>query len=256
MQIRRVSIMNTTFSTLLVVALMYFQGVRSIHGYQSLSSSQSTNRNYHSSVSSTRTTTTSRRDLLQETSTRFAASLTTLLLGFGVSPCSPASALTPSEASQAYNSYASNYDDLDGGSAANVLGIPQARSQLLAKASGKVLEIGAGTGLNLANYNIAQIESLTLLDVSHGMLEQARNRYSDDKRWKAAVTNNDSPVAVNFVQGDATSELVQRFGAESFDTVVDSFSLCVMGTRGAQQCLDQIRRVTKPRTGKILLLEN
>lgn len=51
-------------------------------------------------------------------------------------------------------------------------------------------------------------------------------------------------------------ELVKRFGPEPiFNTVVDSFSLCVMGNEGAAKCLDQMRQIVK--TGvKVLLLEN
>lgn len=164
----------------------------------------------------------------------------------------PAAALTPSEASQAYNSYAFDYDELDGGSAADILGIQQARLELVAKAKGHVLEIGAGTGLNLPSYDFSQIQSLTLLDVSPGMLAQA------ESRWNKVVMprSDDLMPPVKFVQGDATSELVQRFGVDTFDTVVDSFSLCVMGTDGARECLDQMTQVVKPGTGRILLLEN
>ena len=47
------------------------------------------------------------------------------------------------------------------------------------------------------------------------------------------------------------------FGEASFDTVLDSFSLCVMGTKGAVQCLEQLSRVVKPANqGQLLLLEN
>ncbi len=166
-------------------------------------------------------------------------------------PVTPTWALTPDEAATAYNTYASNYDDLDGGKAASLLGIDQARSYLFSKASGRVLEIGAGTGLNLYKYDPAKLTSLVLLDISAGMLNQARIRLEEDpslKDW-----NN---VSVEFVQADATSDLVATFGPASFDTVVDSFSLCVMGNNGAAKCLDQIRQVIRPRFGKILLLEN
>jgi methyltransferase OMS1, mitochondrial len=58
------------------------------------------------------------------------------------------------------------------------------------------------------------------------------------------------------VQADATSELVSRFGSDSFDTVIDSFSLCVMGNKGASDCLYQLARVVKRDDGLVLLLEN
>lgn len=80
----------------------------------------------------------------------------------------PVTGLSPEEAATAYNSYASTYDDLDGGKASSALGIDEARTSLFGKARGSVLEIGAGTGLNLNKYNLSQISSLTLLDISEG----------------------------------------------------------------------------------------
>jgi hypothetical protein len=150
---------------------------------------------------------------------------------------SPARGLSPEEAATAYDSYASTYDDLDGGKASSLLGIEEARSALFGKARGSVLEIGAGTGLNLNKYNLSQISSLTLLDVSDGMLQEARKRVSSVPAF--------SDISVRFVKADATSELVERFGLGAFDTVLDSFSLCVMGNEGARRCLDQVRQVVK-----------
>lgn len=166
----------------------------------------------------------------------------------------PSWALSPEEAASAYNTYASTYDALDAGPAASVLGIEEARTSLFSQASGNVLEIGAGTGLNLYRYNPSLVTSLTLLDISWGMLQQAQERLQDDpllqRQWK--------DIPIQWVQADATTELVSTFGRATFDTVVDSFSLCVMGEDGAKQCLDQLRQVVKPQqaSGKLLLLEN
>lgn len=159
-------------------------------------------------------------------------------------------ALTPQEAATAYDSYAASYDELDGGKAAEILGLDQARTTLFRQARGSVLEIGVGTGLNLEKYDPSKLESLTLLDVSQGMLGEAKTRVEKIPGLQK--------VPVRFVQADATSELVDRFGANSFDTVVDSFSFCVMGTQGARDCLEQMRKVvkTKQNSGQILLLEN
>lgn len=163
---------------------------------------------------------------------------------------SPSGALSPTDASAQYDSYSASYDRLDGGKASSVLGIAQARSTLLQKATGNVLEIGVGTGLNLENYNRSKLSSLTLLDVSDGMLQEARAR--------AKSLPNLQGVPIKFIKADATTELVDRFGPGSFDTVVDSFSLCVMGTTGVQNCLDQISKVVKLGSdgGRVLLLEN
>ena len=110
---------------------------------------------------------------------------------------------------------------------------------MLSSATGAVLEVGAGTGLNLDKYNPAKLTSLTLLDISDGMLKEAKRRVDSLPQFD---------VPVKFVQADATSELVSKFGLGAFDTVVDSFSLCVMGNDGARKCLSQLRDVVKPKS--------
>jgi ubiquinone/menaquinone biosynthesis C-methylase UbiE len=155
-------------------------------------------------------------------------------------------ALSPEAASTAYDTYAPSYDVLDGGAVSSILGLEKARSQLLQQAQGKVLEIGAGTGLNLSFYDPALVTSLTLVDISKGMLQEAKLR----------ATALRLPFPVDFVKADATSQLVSLFGENTFDTVVDSFSLCVMGNEGAKLCLEQLTKVTKAQSGSILLLEN
>ena len=80
------------------------------------------------------------------------------------------------------------------------------------------------------------------------MLEKAQERVSG--------LANLAAIPVTYIKADATTELVDRFGRESFDTVVDSFSLCVMGNRGAQLCLHQMGQVIKKKSGHVLLLEN
>ena len=159
-------------------------------------------------------------------------------------------ALTAKEAETAYDSYAASYDELDGGKAADVLGLDQARTTLFRQAYGSVLEIGVGTGLNLEKYDPSKLESLTLVDISQGMLGEARK--------KVETIPGFQKIPVRFIQADATSELVDRFGDNSFDTVVDSFSFCVMGTQGAKNCLEQLRNVvkTEQNNGQMLLLEN
>ena len=119
-------------------------------------------------------------------------------------------ALLPDEAGRSYDAYAKNYDVLDGGQAANILGIDEARSSLFGQAQGNVLEIGAGTGLNLDKYDTSKISSITLVDISDGMLQESK------KRLESLDTFNSIPV--KFVRADATSELVQKFEAKSFDT--------------------------------------
>eukprot|EP00558_Chaetoceros_sp_UNC1202_P014562 CAMPEP_0197236230 /NCGR_PEP_ID=MMETSP1429-20130617/3417_1 /TAXON_ID=49237 /ORGANISM="Chaetoceros sp., Strain UNC1202" /LENGTH=293 /DNA_ID=CAMNT_0042694985 /DNA_START=324 /DNA_END=1205 /DNA_ORIENTATION=+ len=168
----------------------------------------------------------------------------------------PAFAISSQEAESSYDKYAATYDALDGGSVANSLGIEEARTNMLKAARGRVLEIGVGTGLNLSKYQFASsqnasdgVTSLTLLDISEGMMEEAK--------VKLRLLNVPDYVDVHFVKGDATAELSTLFGAEGyFDTVVDTFSLCVMGNAGAKRCLEEMKHVVKPETGRILLIEN
>lgn len=160
-----------------------------------------------------------------------------------------ASALTPDQASQSYDTYADTYDKLDGGSIATSLGIDEARSKLLGMAKGNVLEIGVGTGLNLSSYRFGEggVTALTLVDISDGMLSQAEARIQQ--------MDIDKKIPIQFVKADATSELVNIFGENKFDSVVDTFSLCVMGNEGAKKCIEEMAGVIKP-SGKILLVEN
>ena len=168
----------------------------------------------------------------------------------GSAPLLPTSchALTPGEAQQSYDTYATSYDEINGGIASELLGIDAARKLLIQQARGKVLEVGVGTGLNLKYYDSEQIKSLDLVDVSDGMLQEAMK--------KVSTLSNLQNIPINFIKADMTTQLVQKFGLESYDTIVDTFSMCVLGDEGAQQCLDQMSRVVRRDDGQILLLEN
>lgn len=164
----------------------------------------------------------------------------------GLSESTPTFALTPSQAALDYNSAAATYDQLDGGVAADLLGISAARREIIStNAKGDTLEVGVGTGLNLPYYDATRVKSLTAIDISQGMLHQAQEKVNLGSR-------NYPPT--RFLQADATTELVDLFGPSSFDTVVDTFSLCVMAH--PQACLRQVAQVARADTGRVLLLEN
>jgi len=137
-------------------------------------------------------------------------------------------ALSPTKAATDYDSYASNYNALDG----SVL--QQARIDWTSRAQGSILEVGVGTGLNLPYYT--QASNITALDISVGMLEQAQ---------QVRVS-----VPISFRQG-SMYDLVDMFGPKSFDTVVDTFSLCVLDD--PLQAISQIAAVARQ---TVLLLEN
>jgi ubiquinone/menaquinone biosynthesis C-methylase UbiE len=181
----------------------------------------------------------------------------TLLSLFFVNP-QESNALKSSDAEASYDRYAKSYDDLDGGAVADSLGIAEARTKLIGSAKGHVLEVAVGTGLNLGQYKFASspsamdgVTSLTLLDISDGMLSKAKTKIEE--------LSIPSYVKVKFIKADATSlEVTSMFGQDSFDTVVDTFSLCVMGYDGAKNCLKQMYNVVKSNNegGRIILLEN
>jgi methyltransferase OMS1, mitochondrial len=188
-----------------------------------------------------------RRDVMHRWATSIGAAMGIERLLLAPASCQ---ALTPIEAESQYNSYASNYDQLDGGPASSFFGIDGARRQMIQEARGKVLEVGVGTGLNLDKYNADQISSLTLVDISDAMLQETNA--------KVGTLPNLRNVNVRIVKADMTSQLVDLFGQDSFDTVIDSFSMCVLGNDGAQRALDQLSRVvrTKENGSQLLLLEN
>jgi methyltransferase OMS1, mitochondrial len=220
-------------------------------------SAKNTNAPDHTVISTNKRTRTRRIFLEAAAGAVVASSLT----ASGNGPSTSSWALSPEQASTDYDAYAPSYNGLDGGQASSLLGIDEARSLLFQKARGDVLEIGAGTGLNLDKYDASRIKSLTLLDISEGMLQQARLRVdqlSSSSSSSSFLSSRLQKIPIRFVRADATTSLVETFGPNAFDTVVDSFSLCVMGNTGARQCLEQMSRVVKSSNnrGQILLLEN
>lgn len=119
-------------------------------------------------------------------------------------------------------------------------GISLLRRFLLRSASGRVLEVAAGTGRNLPFY--AADAQLTLTDVSAGMLEQIPT--------KAAAAGRH--ITERNLREMSASALA--FPDESFDTVVDTFGLCSMDDSVA--ALAEMQRVCKRQGGRVLLLEH
>jgi ubiquinone/menaquinone biosynthesis C-methylase UbiE len=110
------------------------------------------------------------------------------------------------------------------------------RRQLLARASGKVLEIATGTGTNLSHYPDSC--EIVATDLSPRMIDQARERAES------------LGVAVDFHTMDAEA---LDFPDDSFDTVVECNSLCVFPNPVA--VLREMGRVCR-KDGRILLLEH
>lgn len=116
-------------------------------------------------------------------------------------------------------------------------GMAQRRSALLSQATGRVLELGAGTGLNLPHYS-DNLEELVLTEPSPPMVGRL------ERRAKKAGTPSSVVVA------DAER---LPFKADSFDTVVSTLVLCTVDD--PQQAINEIARVLRP-GGKLLFLEH
>ena len=112
------------------------------------------------------------------------------------------------------------------------------RKRALAEACGNVLEIGFGTGLNLAHYPDA-VTRLTVIDAERMLPARVERRIAEARM----------PVEKFFL--DASGEL--PFDNDSFDSVVTTFTLCSIDDLEA--ALAGVRRVLKP-GGRFIFLEH
>ncbi|MGF1522209.1 MAG: class I SAM-dependent methyltransferase [Leptolyngbyaceae cyanobacterium] len=111
------------------------------------------------------------------------------------------------------------------------------RQQLLADVSGEVLEIGFGTGLNLAYYPDT-VSSLTVIDPNPAMAKLARSRME-----ATSLSLTSKPL-----RGESLS-----MADNSFDWVVSTWTLCSI--EGVEQALGEVQRVLKP-GGKFAFIEH
>lgn len=116
--------------------------------------------------------------------------------------------------------------------------VMKARSQIVPLARGRVLEIGIGSGLNLAFYDPQRVEVVVGVDPSADMQRLARERAAR------------CPVEVEMI----ALELGQIQAADaSFDDIVCTFTLCTIPDTVA--ALREMRRVLKPE-GRLLFCEH
>jgi SAM-dependent methyltransferase len=117
------------------------------------------------------------------------------------------------------------------------LGMARRRRELLAAARGTVLEIGAGTGLNLRHYP-AGLDELVLTEPGAriaGHIDLAR-----------------APAGVPVRLEQAPAEYLP-FADASFDTVVGTLVLCTVSD--PQRAVAEVARVLRP-GGRLLFLEH
>lgn len=118
-------------------------------------------------------------------------------------------------------------------------GLRKMRRTLLAGARGRVLELGAGTGVNLELYP-QTLDGLTLAEPDPHMTKRLRE--------KLAALGKTSEVTVL----EAPAERLP-FPDDSFDTAVVTLVLCTVPDQPA--ALKEIARVLKP-DGQLLFLEH
>jgi ubiquinone/menaquinone biosynthesis C-methylase UbiE len=118
----------------------------------------------------------------------------------------------------------------------HVLGVAGMRRGLFSKATGKILDVACGTGLNFALFSPGS--DVTAVDLSSKMLELAR----------------ENPAAQNLnLKLDVMDAGHLEFEDGSFDTVVSALSTCTFPD--PLRALQEMKRVCRP-GGQILLLEH
>jgi ubiquinone/menaquinone biosynthesis C-methylase UbiE len=116
----------------------------------------------------------------------------------------------------------------------------EVRRDLVAEASGRTLEIGAGSGLNLPHYTDAVTE-LVISEPSPHMLDQLRELLEAE------------PPAVGSWRLEEAGADALPFDDESFDTVVCTYVLCSVPDQA--RALQEVARVLRP-DGRFLYLEH
>src|SRR5690242_15005468 len=110
------------------------------------------------------------------------------------------------------------------------------RRELLAGASGNILEIGFGTGLNLECYR-EDVKKITVIEPNPGMQRRAQKR----------LASSGVEVERHVGYGEALP-----FEDASFDCVISTFTLC--SVHDPVRTLEEAARVLRP-GGRFLFLE-
>ena len=113
----------------------------------------------------------------------------------------------------------------------------QTRGEALTPARGRVVEIGFGSGANLAHYPPA-VERIIGIEPNEGMLDRATPQ----------IRRSRIPVALIVAEAEHLP-----FIDRSFDTAVSTLTLCSVLDPG--RAMDELRRVLRD-TGSLVLIEH
>lgn len=116
--------------------------------------------------------------------------------------------------------------------------IKEERGRIVPRARGRVLEVGVGSGLNLAFYDPAKVTELCGVDPSTPLLDRARVRAG--------------AVEIKSTLVHASAEALP-FDDASFDTVLVTYSLC--SVTNVARALSEMRRVLRAE-GQMLFIEH
>lgn len=111
------------------------------------------------------------------------------------------------------------------------------RERVIGSAEGRVLEIGVGSGLNLARYPQA-VRELVALEPDPKLIGMARQKSAEHER------------SVSFLEASAESIPLED---HSVDTVVSTWTMCTIPN--IRRALEEMRRVLKP-SGQLLFVEH
>jgi ubiquinone/menaquinone biosynthesis C-methylase UbiE len=134
--------------------------------------------------------------------------------------------------------FAAIYDQMLAGTEKG--GLREMRAELLSDAKGRTLELGAGTGLNVAHYTEG-VSELVLTEPDRFMAARLRKRIA---------AQPPAPAAVEVIETGA-EEL--PFDEASFDTVVATLVFCTV--EDPHRAVGEARRVLR-HDGRLLYLEH
>jgi SAM-dependent methyltransferase len=115
--------------------------------------------------------------------------------------------------------------------------IMKQRAKIVPRASGRVLEVGVGGGLNLGFYDLATVDQVDGVDPSDGLLARAAER---------------RPAGLDLRLHRGAAEALP-FDDASFDCVVCTYTLCSVASPAT--ALAEARRVLRP-GGQFLFSEH